>query len=463
MYARLDYAESKRTIIYFASTFTNKVVSFPAFVDGIKLSADFGVTLETESAAQDTPKVIQKGSLFSYSVTLHIPNYSVNESKENFTKLKDLIMSMENPKSPESSADYQSYTYVLLANIIQNGLYKNADDGLRSISTFEQVKEYGAKCVLSALDFKPDLDMGFFEWNGSLLPKAFSLSFNLGFNPAFTYGNSGKYSIMGFDQDADENTSERKHFLSEDTQSWPFGITAFSVSSMNDLLRAKNGSDASELYATSKGGMIGFADTGVKRWVVFEAFLTDFSVKREVTITREANETGGVSVFEVGGGVKETSYTLNFNSVAHSVNEARANLMKIQNLLRFPIKNDGDTDAPIRGGEMYAYFQNFMSKAHSLSFGTQLTCSKIQDYGFLCAIKTIDISLEDEMGFFDYNGFLLPKSFKVSLSLTLTDDSGIDAPLGVNTSYETPLKKPCKKLIWNEESKQYEKNPECTD
>ena len=414
------YAASKKAILHFTNKYSG-LVSFPAFIKGFALNTNYGVSLTRESKGQDKPTVEQVGTLFSYSLTLQVPNASVNESRKNYTKFRNLMNSIKVKKDPASWDEYTTVTHILLANLIQSGLYKNSSDGERNITSSSQVKVYGAKCVLTSLDFKPDLDMGFFEYDGALTPKAFDISLKILFNPSFVNSsNEAKLSVAAFEVGRKANG----YWSSKDTKSWPFGVTGFSKppNDMNNLLREKNGLDGSGTYATKKGAAIGFCHHEVNRWVVFEAFLDAYSTKKEISFTRKPNPQGGVTVYEVASGVKDNSYTLNFNCVAHSVNEARANLKKFQDLIRYPVR--GEDQAATGNGKLKVYFQNLISSSHNLSFGKQPNLSMIKNNGITCAIKTLDFAVDDELGYFDYKGFLFPKAFKISMSLENVDSAG---------------------------------------
>ena len=103
------------------------------------------------------------------------------------------------------------------------------------------------------------------------------------------------------------------------------------------------------------------------------------------------------------------------------------NLVKLQHLLRFPIKNEeNDDQAPNPKGEIFAYLQNLISINHSPSFGKQLDLNLIKSSGVLCAITSLQLTIENDMGYFDYKSFFIPKVIKVSLGLTMTDGKAVD-------------------------------------
>jgi len=61
------------------------------------------------------------------------------------------------------------------------------------------------------------------------------------------------------------------------------------------------------------------------------------------------------------------------------------------------------------------------TKQHSAAFGKQLKASSIRSNGLLCSINSLTLSVDNDMGYFDYNGFLFPKAFEMQFSLKYVD------------------------------------------
>ena len=410
------YATTKNAKLHIAAD-NGTYVSFPAFLSSFSITADYGVSLEKIAAASDLPIVAQGATIFNYSLAIDIPSTTLNEAIENYKNIQMLINGVRHPNNPRSFKEYTNYFYVSLSNLIQNG--NLAGPKVVRVTNSDETKFYGVKCIIATITNNPAVDMGFFEHNGYQYPKSYTLNLELLVKSDFTTNDNSKYIAASFNKKGKYNP--------EDTKYWPFGIKVFSLKNANDILRAKNGSDGSQIYAVNKGAMIGFAEISAPLFTSFEAFLDDISFKREATYSQQKNDGTALASIEIGSGLKDNSYSLSFNCVAHSLNEAMTNLVKLQHLLRFPIKNEeNDDESPDPKGEVFAYLQNLISINHSPSFGKQLDLNLIKNSGVLCAITSLELMIENDMGYFDYKSFFIPKVIKVSMGLTMTDAKAVD-------------------------------------
>ena len=403
------YGEDKAAIIYFGHAKSERVVSFNAFLDSFGLDVNYNADIYKPGAAP-YGRVVQKASQFSYRINLKVPSESVNEARGNLAKFQELARYVNPPAEASGDANKAtSYLYVLFANLIQNGMYYSSEMGMRIMDNFGDVKTYGARCFMININFEPDLELGFFEYNSKLIPKAYSMSLVLNFQPLLqqSIGDINS-SVRAYNPDGSSNN---------DLPSWPFGITGFSVADMNDFRLPSIGEDGTSSPAERRGASIGFADMGETsyRWVAYKAFVDKFSYSKSLEVENIMDVAGDVTVSDVPYSINEQKYPLSFNVVAHSVNEGRANLIKFQNLIRFCIKKEESTS-----GEMYVYFHNLISNPHTPSF-TALARSTIKGNGKLMVVKKCAFEVDMEMGMFEHNGFLIPKVFKVDLDL---EDNG---------------------------------------
>jgi len=435
------FSENAGGIIYFAHGFSKRVVAFHAFIDGFSLDCDFGVSLK-KSANSDTGRVDMKVSTFSYKMTLNVPAESVIESKANLAKFQELSRYINNPKGPvRNDKNRQSYIYVLLSNLIQNGLYVS---GLKA-ANWGLVRKYGAKCYMTSIDFKADTELGFFEHGGLLVPKAYSMSLTLNLQPTFVDGDAGPNDFT----QGDPLTSTKsclKSFLNDgsyddkrpangsgwvaDTKYWPFGITNLSLSKANI---GYGNHDGSYQYASHKGAQLALKHPpeASSKFVAFDAFIDDFSFKKEIHTTPIDGVGSGEDKIILGGASKYRGYNTTLNVVAHSVNQARANLLKFQTFIRMlPKSFVPGTIVENGGAKVKAYFQNLISKPGAHAFGTPLSPNFLQTYGVLVVIKKITFTVDMDLGFFDFDSpnkkstnFLLPKAYKMSLDMEINDDS----------------------------------------
>lgn len=413
----IGYAEDSKAIVYFAHEVSKRAVGFKAFLNNFSLNVDFGVD-EEKTTMSPIAQVYQGASTFNYSVDISVPGFSAMESKANLAKFQELSRYIVNRKSFNLADDEKvSYVYVLFANLIQNGLYSNASSGTRDIKNWQAIKDFGAKCYITSINFEADIEAGFFDIDSLLVPKSYNLSMTLFLQPEFKdSAGSLRYSVMGFVPEEDSIYNEL------DTVYWPFGITLadrFSSAITHQIF----GEDGSGLYARNKGAMVGFADEIVSKFVAYKAFLENFSYKKEVEVNSiNINSSKGTGTFQLGGDVREQVFSLAINVPSHSVNEARANLAKIQNLVRFAIsKDESDEWGRFEGGHFYVYFQNLISKSHLTSTGNALSRKYIIENGLKCIVRKLQFSFDLEMGFFEFNGFLLPKVYKLDLELRQND------------------------------------------
>ena len=449
------YAENKKARIHFAHADAARVVSFKAFIDGFKIDGDYGVG-EEQMQSSNFVVVTQGISSFSYSLNLNVPAHSFNEAKANLAKFQELSRYIVSHRTGNPE-DMTSYVYVLLANLIQNGLYDDAEDtyvdpdgnmettletdGGRAITNWGWVRKYGAKTFISTLDFTPDNELGYFEMGGKLIPKAYKISLKMKIQPLFedvtilpkdkgVEIKQTRVCFDGFVNDPDEI------YTFEDTRHWPFGITMSNYMT-NRINHEKFGKDGSGDYAENKGALIRIGDKDVNAFVVFKAFLEDFKFKRQVESEKFEDIESTVQYAEMGGGLKPDNFSLSIKVPAHSVNEARANLKKIQTLFRMAIKKHPGMDEEMNifgrtsGGEVYVHFSNLIKRSTGSStiqnVGGEKEWTSIKENGLVCILGSLAISIEDDAGMFEMGGYFYPKVLSLSFDLKVNDDREINA------------------------------------
>ena len=418
------YSRNKKAVLYIGHEKTGRTIAFKGFVEDFKINFNYGVKEDTDFNA-DTSHVHQTLSLFNYNFTMNVPATSLKEAEINLAKFQELSRYMKNNNNPglgvssfDDGVSKQSFLYVLFANLIQNGLYISS--GVE-VSSFDDIKSFGARCYMTTVDFSPDMDLGFFEKDGKFIPKAYSVSFALHLYPTFTNTRGIRRSIDGLDGKSGD-------YNSFDTKYWPFGITMDS--------NEANGTDFKETsnnYAKNKRAYIGFANRkGNSMYASFKAFIEKYSFSQETKISELANPAGTVDRIVIGGGIKHRRFSVSLTVPAESITEARANLAKFQMLCRFPVKstsaNEGNVVSDLVlssrnvGVSLYAYFQNLISKPHEVTDAGSLDYNTIKNYGWYCIIDKLDFSVDSDAGFFEFSdGFLAPKVFKINLDLKIND------------------------------------------
>ena len=377
------YSKNRKAVFYIGHEKTGRTIAFKGFVEDFKINFNYGVKEDSDFNA-DTNHVHQGLSLFNYNFTMNVPDTSLAEAEVNLAKFQELSRYMKNNNNPglgissfDDGVSKQSFLYVLFANLIQNGLYINS--GVE-VSSFDDIKSFGARCYMTTVDFNPDMDLGFFEKAGKFIPKAYSVSFTLHLYPTFTSGKGYRRSIDGLNNKSGD-------YNSLDTKYWPFGIT-MTPSDAN----GGNFIETSNNYANNKRAYIGFANkNGSSMYASFKAYIDKYSFSQETKISELPNPAGTVDRVVIGGGVKHRRFSVSLTVPAESIAEARANLAKFQMLCRFPIKstssNEGNMVSDLVlssrniGVSLYAYFQNLISKPHDVKQMGSLDGSTIKNYG----------------------------------------------------------------------------------
>jgi len=192
-----------------------------------------------------------------------------------------------------------------------------------------------------------------------------------------------------------------------------------------------SGSDYSEIGSE----VIYIANVPLKRVVVLKAFIesANYSISKSTEITEEKDKNS--KVFTTLDGDMEIDVVINIP--AHSTNEARNNLAKIEELQRLISPNSGYKYENFDGNEAVSnvdvglgiippvfrvWFKNIISSGKSYkSYSTPLIMkfNDIMNFGFPCIIDSISFEPDMEAGFLKLDNFLYPKVIKLSLKLIM--------------------------------------------
>lgn len=124
-----------------------------------------------------------------WNITVDVPSNNVEEAIKNLAKVNILFRMGINYVKSDSSAlgsTQKAHCYVRLSNYIFNpevvpyrSFYSSAQD----------IIDTGLKCVMDTVNFEVDVESGFYEHAGHLIPKAFKLTFNIDYvDTAKEYG-----------------------------------------------------------------------------------------------------------------------------------------------------------------------------------------------------------------------------------------------------------------------------------
>jgi|TARA_R110002074_G_scaffold399665_2_gene593298 hypothetical protein len=209
-----NYAHDKGIMLYIYDQNLDTSISFKAFLKSFSLST----VIKLDKSGETSGKEVDVGGLgITYSVSLDIPSLSVDDAMVNAARLEELDrmcgVGSEIFSSSGKSVRFNiaAPKYVLLANLIHNGLYREK----HAIQYSSQVKTYGAKCFFTSNGWSVDTTMGFFEYNNKLWPKAYEAKLELSVRASL---DNGKNILRGFD----ENESDQ--YAVTDLRTWPFGV-----------------------------------------------------------------------------------------------------------------------------------------------------------------------------------------------------------------------------------------------
>lgn len=230
----------------------------------------------------------------------------------------------------------------------------------------------------------------------------------------------------------------------------PYNISSIVATEIDGQFRAY-GTDTSELG----GNIIYFNSVPLERTVAFKAFIDSIKINLKKEAEKIKKDDQNFTI------IKEKtaylSYDLTINIPAHSVNESRNNLAKIEELQRLiltPVSKTSTTDLDMGGGRIAkikttkgvstrygegksailepiftVLFKNLINSGKP---GVQ-TPSNFEDLvtkGFPCYIESVKYDPDHEAGFFEFDNYLFPKNLK--LSVTLNYDSQVLADYSKN-------------------------------
>ena len=169
--------------------------------------------------------------------------------------------------------------------------------------------------------------------------------------------------------------------------------------------------DFSQNYTNDSKGMIFFALGNNK--TSFKPFIDTFSF----TFTNAVDNPKG-NIFNKTLSIKEfkeSKYTVSFNILATNVNESIENHKKFQKLIRMIMPQDAENLAVAK--IVHVKFSNLISSKGQTG-KNNMSAGQILNEGFEGIIRSLKYEPDMEMGFFEYNGMLFAKAFKINFDLT---------------------------------------------
>ena len=170
-------------------------------------------------------------------------------------------------------------------------------------------------------------------------------------------------------------------------------------------------------YSSTKKSIIFLGNKN--KVITFLPYLSDLSYSKKAEITENKQFWGDIILTN---GV-EYKFKLGFNVVSFSRNESIQNHKKFGALVRMvtPLKDDSSKPKKQDNNvcQLYVKFSNLIHNAqpNNYSNGFYRNFNNLKQHGVLCNIPNLNYQPDLEMGFFDNNGILTAKSFKIDLDL----------------------------------------------
>ena len=204
--------------------------------------------------------------------------------------------------------------------------------------------------------------------------------------------------------------------------------------------RRGTGSDTSE-----SEHVIYFGSAPLQRIIAVKAFLESFklNLQKDKEIIKFSNQ----HVQKIKEKEGSLSYDITLNMPAHSVNEARNNLAKIEEFQKligtgrdwstetltvqqsdgtFTDREENKGFSPLcetRLPLFWVYFRNIINGGRKITTSKISSFKQLVKHGFPCYIDKVSYEPDVESGFFEFNSYLFPKNIKLSLTLNYENQS----------------------------------------
>jgi len=445
-----DGTQESENVIYITHLGLSRMIALKAFLESYKLNLSKEVKFFQEADKNDKP-LSEYVSDIGYSITLNIPAHSVNESRNNTAKLEELQRLI----SPMGSSTERHPTYgtpnslfsVWFKNLISSGEYYSGYPSPSGI-TIDNALKNGFLCYIEKVDFVPDIEAGFFDYDEGaggtrrkfLFPKNIKLQLELkyGAQPSGEFRQKLMGKGVGIGEPACGFDLDGQYTLM-DNGGWPFGLGIYTANKGERISRKKDfDTDNMNKIRTSYSSTNSYLfismqndnDNGLsrKRWLLFEPFVDSFNRNYEINYPKIEGDVGR----EVGKPInmdaqstfKTLDYSFKINVPAASLADAKRNMAKIQYLSRMFFKkfepSNKDINKRVKSQKLKFYMPSFIEKAGA---------TKSQPHNFKgmfgnaidLVLLNISIDFDLEQGFFEQGGKLYPKAYSIDFQTTSDD------------------------------------------
>lgn len=166
-----EYTKAHKGFVYISQG--NKKVEFKPFVSDFsyEVSISYSRADPDNSDIYNDEPMTDTFNFSKYSLTLNVNAANVNEAIENHKKFQILARIVAPDKEAISNL---KDTYVKFSNLVS----KDGGKGINNISS-GTMKTKGFKGVIKEIEYTPEVEMGFFFYQGKIFAKHFSLKIEI--------------------------------------------------------------------------------------------------------------------------------------------------------------------------------------------------------------------------------------------------------------------------------------------
>jgi len=470
-----DTTDKTENVIYIGAPALQRAVALKAFMNSYKLNLTKENDIKKE-ADKNSHAYTEYTSNLSFDISLDIPAHSTNEARNNIAKLEELQRLIAPLDANDIDAFYgtqNNYFSVWFKNLIHSGKKYSSYPSPSSI-TFDQLMQHGFMCHIDAINYEPDMEAGFFEFDdvtdrktgAYLFPKNIKLSLTLNFGVEFREGSMVAKNIKAVGVPTGRPLyafQSNGHYSVDDNGRFPFGLLTltsanqtfvelvndgvgrvdYTTTNMNVMeYRLQGGGKTSEnsfLFVSlpiseDVGKDSADANSKRKRWVKFKGFIQNFNREHRVNVPLDDKDKSRTLGHPMSMDAPVTfdglDYSMGISVPASDLAEAKRNCAKIQYLMRMffksadaeDLKKHGDAGIKATKHSLKFYSPSFIEAPGTTTYYAN-DFSTMYSNSVELYLVNLDIDIDIDMGFFEENGYLWPKSYTLGLKMSYMSDN----------------------------------------
>lgn len=471
-----DSSEQAGNIIYFTSGLLARTVAFKAFIGSLKINLD--KEFDTLEYADRNNRIFkEKSAKLSYSLQINIPAHSTNEAANNLAKIEELQRLIMQSKVETDTINRvttgadkvvginKPIFLVAFKNLISSGRFfpqsvrqqAGADSNQGIIKEFSQMVYDGFPCYIENINYEPDMNFGFFDFEGQLYPKLITLNVVLNYESDTLLSYTNNLPLAPFQTNG--------HYSDFDTSLFPFGVRIkrkdfpekpssisdqfyeYTTSEMNDIFINKGQALSSYIFlsmpiepgvgeqkANEKSPNYNSEYIKIARWVVFKPFFESFNRDHQMNVVKEEEVDNPIFGMVSTNGVsfKGLDYSFKINLPAENLEEAKKNCGKIQYLFRMFLRRQKinpiseESCASDLNRKIMVYIPKMIERPNAPDI-IPIEAKDMFQYSLPFFLDSLDLEIDTEGGFFEDNDLerMYPRFMSLTLSIKATDDSYI--------------------------------------